>query len=205
MKRLSVCTFISFTFLLPQVLIGADFELITTPADAEVFVYEQFGEKPTKAGNTPLKMDIDQLQSYTQSKTFYTLEIQKPGFETLRFIMMKIHGADLKLNLKMEVSREISNVKKHDKLMSDLFEVQKIVRARNFGDAIAKLKILERDYPNFSIINELMGISYYMNKDIENALSMFRLAFSKNPDNSDAFKMKVYLEKKLGIDTEVGK
>src|SRR5690606_24299241 len=102
------------------------------------------------------------------------------------------------------ISQEILTVKKHDILMADLFNIQKLIRSNNYSEALAKLEILEKDFPNFSIIPELKGIAYYMSKDIEKALSQFRTAFSKNAENRDAFKMKVYLEKKLGIDTELG-
>lgn len=204
MKMKSVICTLLVLFIIPS-LHGADFELITTPKEAEVFVYEQFGESPQKIGNTPIKMEVSQFYSYTKSDTFFTMEIRKEGYDPIRFIMMKAGDAELKMNLKMDVAKEITTIKKHDKLIADLFDVQKLIRSNNFGEALAKLELLEKDYPNFSIIPELKGITYYMNKDIEKALSQFRAAFSKNSENRDAFKMKVYLEKKLGIDTELNK
>ena len=195
-------TFTSF-LLLASNSFGAEFEFKTTPTEAEVFVYGEEGDVPQKVGNSPLKMDTSQFFSFTKSETFFTMEIRKEGYETVKFIMMKTGAADFKMDLKLEVSREIRTIKKHDKLIAELFDIQKLIRSNNYGEALAKLELLEKDFPNFSIIPELKGISYYMSKDIEKALSQFRAAFSKNSENRDAFKMKVYLEKKLGIDTEI--
>lgn len=205
MKIQSVLTAFIFIITLTLVNLGfaAEFEFITTPKEAEVFVYEQFGESPQKVGNTPVKMEMDQFYSYTKSTTFFTLEVRKEGYEPIRFILMKTGSADLRLNLKLEVAKEITTIQRHDKLIAELFDIQKLIRANNFAEALTKLESLEKDFPAFSVIPELKGITYYMNKDIEKALSMFRVAFSKNSENRDAFKMKVYLEKKLGIDTEL--
>ena len=204
-KNSFITTLITLTLLTITSAYAADFEFATTPNEAEVFVYDKFGESPQKVGNTPVKMDINQLYSFTKNETFFTLEVKKEGYEPVRFLMMKAGDVDLKMDLKLEVSKEILTIKKHDLLMAELFNIQKLIRSNNYSEAINKLELLEKDFPNFSIIPELKGITYYMSKDIEKALSQFRAAFSKNSDNRDAFRMKVYLEKKLGIDTELGK
>jgi hypothetical protein len=38
---------------------------------------------------------------------------------------------------------------------------------------------------------------------MENSLSYYRKAFALNPDNVDAYKMKIYLEKKLGVTADL--
>ena len=68
---------------------------------------------------------------------------------------------------------------------------------------INKLEDLEKKNPRLSIIPELRATAMYLNKDVEGALSYYRKAFSVNPDNADAYRMKIYLEKKLGVDSEM--
>src|SRR5690606_4290950 len=105
--------------------------------------------------------------------------------------------------INLKIDKAIINLKEHDALMNKLFDVQKLVRGRNFSDAISQLSNLESQHPSLSIIPEMKATAYYMSKDVEKALSYYRKAFAINPENQDAFRMKVYLEKKLGVDSEV--
>lgn len=194
------------TFLLVFLAMGAaygeDIEIKTTPEDAEVFISAGPGKKEIKLGNTPLKMPSEDVFGQTgQSKSIF-VTVKKEGFDTYRVMMIKTPGVDYKMEILLNISKEITTIKKHDLLMAELFKAQRMIRANNFGDALNKLTDLEKDYKEFSIITEMKGITYYMQKDLNNALSMFRLAFSKNSQNRDAYKMKVYLEKKLGLDAE---
>jgi tetratricopeptide (TPR) repeat protein len=115
----------------------------------------------------------------------------------------KTTEADLELTANLELDEAISNIKDHDLLMNELFNVQKLVRGRNFTDALKQLDALEKKHPQLSIIPEMKATTYYMNRDIENALSYYRKAFALNPENADAYRMKTYLEKKLNLNTEV--
>jgi tetratricopeptide (TPR) repeat protein len=109
----------------------------------------------------------------------------------------------MQLTANLELSKTISNIREHDLLMNNLFDVQKLIRGKNFRDALTKLDELEAKHPLLSVIPELKATAYYMNKEVENALSYYRKAFALNPENSDAYRMKLYLEKKLNVDTEV--
>ena len=135
----------------------------------------------------------------------FVIELKKPGHNTYRVLLAKTADVDMELTANLELDQAISNIKEHDLLMNQLFDIQKLVRGRNFRDAVMKLDDLEKKHPGLSIIPELKATAYYMNKEVENALSYYRKAFALNPDNADAYRMKVYLEKKLGIDSEVNR
>jgi len=62
------------------------------------------------------------------------------------------------------------------------------------------LKLLENSEKNLSIIPELIASTYYLKKDMANALTWYKKAYRVNPENKDAFMMKSYLEKSLGTD-----
>jgi tetratricopeptide (TPR) repeat protein len=131
------------------------------------------------------------------------LELKKDGHDPYRVLVAKTANVDMALTATLELSQAITNIKEHDSLMNELFDVQKLIRARNFVDAINKLEDLEKKNPRLSIIPELRATAMYLNKDVEGALSYYRKAFSVNPDNADAYRMKIYLEKKLGVDSEM--
>lgn len=192
-------------FLFALNLYANEFEFISSPADADVFVSKGLNESPVKIGKTPLKVTGEEIFRHINDQKTFEINIVKEGFDTYRMMMIKSEKANFKMDVKLSINNEIKTIKKHDLLISELFEVQRLIRANNYSDALTRLDQLEKDNKDFSIISELKGITYYMKKDINNALSMFRLAFGKNPKNYDAYKMKVYLEKKLGIDAEDGK
>ena len=177
-------------------------EIKSNPEEAEIYVLSDESAAPQKIGKTPFKQDLKELiQTYVKKNNF-VIELRKDGYESYRILLTKTSNLDVELSVNMEVSREIQTIKKHDLLVVELFDVQKLIRGKNFVDAMNKLNELEKKYPHFSIIAELKATTYYMQKDVEKALSYYRKAFALNSDNVDAYKMKVYLEKKLGIDTE---
>ncbi len=171
------------------------------PEGAEIFIVT--GDKPVRIGATPFEANLTEvMNNYVKSNSFL-VEIKKPGHTPYRLLIAKTTEIDLELMATLELDREISNIKEMDSLMNQLFDVQKLIRGKNFGDAILKLNELEKKHPAISIITEMKASAYYMNKEVENALSYYRKSFALNPDNHGAYRMKIYLEKKLGVDSEV--
>ncbi len=188
--------------LLPLLGWAEKIEIKSNPEEAEIFIMTDDAANPQKIGKTPFSQDLKELiQTYVKKNTF-VFELRKDGYEPYRVLFTKTSNLDVELAVNLEVSREIKTIKKHDLLMVELFDVQKLIRSKNFADALNRLNNLEKDYPHFSIIAELKATTYYMMKDVEKALSYYRKSFALNSDNVDSYKMKVYLEKKLGIDTE---
>jgi tetratricopeptide (TPR) repeat protein len=180
---------------------GSKLMIKSQPEGAEIFILN--AGRPIRLGATPFEANLTEIiKTYVKSNSFL-IELKKAGHIPYRVLMAKTEDVDLELTANLELDQAISNHKEHDLLMNQLFDVQKMIRGRNFRDALLRLDDLEKKHPTLSIIPELKATSYYMNKEVENALSYYRKAFTLNPDNTDAYRMKVYLEKKLGVDTEV--
>lgn len=171
------------------------------PEGAEIFI--NTNGKPVRLGVTPYETNLTEvMKNYVKASSFM-IEIKKSGHNPYRVLLAKTDDVDLELTANLELDQAISNIKEHDALMNQLFNVQKLIRGRNFADALEQLTQLEKKHPSLSIIPEMKATAYYMNKEVENALSYYRRAFALNPDNHDAYRLKVYLEKKLGVDSEV--
>lgn len=189
-----------FSFLDPAQ--AQEFEFKTTPAGAEVFVKVDADKKPVKIGVSPIKMPAEEVFKISGASKSFIIEVKKDGFEPYQIMLVKTPHVEYKMEVLLNVSKEIKTIKEHDLLIGELFKAQRLIRSNNTSEAIAKLDELEKDFKDFSVISELKGIAYYMQKDLSKALSMFRMAFGKNSKNTDAYKMKVYLEKRMGIDAE---
>lgn len=193
-----------FIFLIFHTYVYAqEFEILSTPSDVEVFIKKTPKDTPQKLGKTPLKLKANEVFSKIGEQKTFLIKLVKDGFKSYEVVLVKSENVDMKLDFLLEINPKYKIINKHDLLISDLFKVQRLIRSNNLSEAITKLEGLEKENKDFSVITELKGIAYYMQKDLNKALSMFRLAFSKNPDNQDAYKMKVYIEKKLGLDTEI--
>ena len=193
-----------FIFLIFHTYVYAqEFEILSTPSDVEVFIKKTPKDTPQKLGKTPLKLKANEVFSKIGEQKTFLIKLVKDGFKSYEVVLVKSENVDMKLDFLLEINPKYKIINKHDLLISDLFKVQRLIRSNNLSEAITKLEGLEKENKDFSVITELKGIAYYMQKDLNKALSMFRLAFSKNPDNQDAYKMKVYIEKKLGLDSEI--
>jgi len=183
--------------------LAADIKIESQPSEVEIFIQSDANEKPNLIGKTPFKQDLDQLiASYVKSNSFI-ISMKKKGYENYNVLFTKTSSVDVNLTVNLKVDPKISKIIDHDNLMMALFNVQKLIRGRNITDAIKQLDELEKKYKDFSIVAELKATAYYMNKDVENALAYYRRAFALNSGNIDAYKMKVYLEKKLGVFSDI--
>lgn len=199
MSRLIYIIF--FITLLPLNGLCAKLVIKSQPEGAEIFIATN--GKPVRLGATPYEANLTEvMKTYVKASSFM-LEIKKSGHMPYRVLLAKTEDVDMELTANLELDKAISNIKEHDFLMNKLFDVQKLVRGKNFQDALNQLSELEKKHPALSIIPEMKATTYYMNKEVENALSYYRKAFALNPENHDAYRMKVYLEKKLGVDSEV--
>ncbi|MFZ4713675.1 MAG: tetratricopeptide repeat protein [Bacteriovoracaceae bacterium] len=199
----------TLTLMLFSVCIGSamaqKIDIKSNPEEAEIVIYSDESSPPQKLGKTPYTANLKDLITTYVKKNNFIIELRKEGFEPYKVLFTKTTNLDVELAVSLEISRTVKTIKKHDMLVTELFDVQKLIRGKNFGDAIKKLDLLEKDNPQFSVIAELKATTYYMMKDMENALSYYRKAFSINSDNVDSYKMKVYLEKIMKIDTEIKK
>lgn len=196
--HLSKIFLLFFFFLVTRVSTGGEIKIVSNPVESEVYIQSGNG-KSIKVGKTPFNQDLDELiQRYVKSSSF-VIEVKKKGYRDYRVLFNKTSNVDIELNANLEVSNDTNKIQEYDIMIGDLFESQRLIRGKNYKDAILKLNELEKKYKQFSTIHELKGIAYYLDKDIEKSLSFFRKAFAVNPQNADAYRMKVYLEKKLNV------
>lgn len=182
-----------------RVVRSSDFQITSTPDKALVYIRETSKNKRTKLGETPLKIKIEDIFSnYTADRTFI-IEIEKDGHKDYNLLMALVNSADVNLDVKLKISQEVELTKKFDYISAQLFEAQRLMRDKSYSNAIEVLNALAKDHGNLSVVFEMLGSAYYLQKDFQNSLSNYRKAFGLNSENTDAYNMKLYLEKALGI------
>lgn len=184
--------------LLSTMTYSATLTVNSNPSDCNVYVVDKNGKK-VSLGSTPYKAQMENLQSNYGSDGPIQIEVYKPGFEAYSISVPFLKKGDVDLNANLKVEKNIRLAQDFDFLVSDLFDVLRLMRGKNLDIAFAKLEKLEVKFPHFSIIHEMKGSISYMRKDFKNSLSFYRKAFGINPKNMEAYKMKSYLEKKFNL------
>lgn len=184
-----------FSFAAP----ANELKIDTSPEGAEIFVKKNPDDEPVKIGNSPYSGKVEDVrQKFNLGQTFF-LELRKEGHEPYHILLAPISKSKIELSFKLKISRDIELTKKFDSIANQLFEAQRLTRDKNFENALKILDEIEKEEKYLSITNEMKGGIYYLKKDFNTALSYYRKAFSINAENKDAYSMKLYLEKSLGI------
>lgn len=191
--------FLILILSLQTVVLAKTLEVKSVPDKADVFVRNPTTNQLTKVGTTPVKLDFDNIaQNYTKSKSF-VLVLKKKDYEDYRVLLTRPKSADVALLANMSLINISENTRQYDILISELFDAQRLIRSKNYDDALRKLSSLEEKHRDISTIYEMKAMAYYMKKNITESLSYYRKAFSVNPGNKDVYTMKTYLEKELGL------
>lgn len=201
MKNIKVVLLLSLvtSLIFSSSIFAETLEVKSVPDKAEVYVRNPATNKISKVGTTPVKLDFENIaRNYAQSQNF-VLIIKKENYEDYRVLLTKPKSSDVTLLANMDLINVAENTKKYDVLINQLFDVQRLIRSKNYDDAITKLTVLEESNSEISAIYEMKAMAYYMKKNVNESLSYYRKAFSVNPANKDAYTMKEYLEKELGL------
>jgi tetratricopeptide (TPR) repeat protein len=176
----------------------------SSPQDCEVSVINPMNGAKTLLGKTPYDTDMDQLKANIGDNGVIQLDIHKPGFQRYHMALPVVGSSDVKVFANLEVENDIKLTQDIDLLMADLFDVLRMVRVQDFSNGMKKLELLEQKFPHYSIIYEMKGMISYLRKNFKEALNFYRKSFGLNPKNREAYRMKVYLEKKFNVNTVQG-
>lgn len=186
--------FISLFIFIPLTF-AREISIQSSPKGAEIIIVNSKGVVPI--GKTPLKLDWDMVAGKAENENSFQLKISKEGYISENIYISNLGKNNIFLNTQLKLDYNAKYVKKIDSLVGELFKAQRLVRSKNYQGAIKLLEDLENKHKHFSVIYELKAGAYYLNKDFNKALSLYRQAFEVNPNNLEAFKMKNYLESKF--------
>jgi len=197
MKKLFFTLLVS-TFIVTGIQ-AEEIAITSNPEEVNIFVKNAQTGQELNIGKTPYKGDVDALTANVANGSVFMIELRKDGFEPYRILFTKAGKSDIAVNVNMEVSKDMSMTQDFDLLTGDLFDVQRMVRTKDYQSALKKLEMLEKKFPHFSIVYEMKASVFYLMKEFKRSLTFYRKAFATNPKNRDAYRMKMYLEKKFKV------
>lgn len=188
--------------LLPVISKGNYLNINSNPSNSDVFVINPTTNKRVKIGRTPFEIQMQEVVTNFSESQVFLIEVVKEGYEDYRVMVGQVGSNEVNLAVNLSPVKTIIEQKQTDELMAKLFDIQRQIRTKDYSNAIDRLMSLDKKFPNYSIISELIGSAYYLDQKFKEALSYYRKAFSINPENKDAFIMKNYLEKKFNLTLE---
>ena len=156
----------------------------SNPSQAVVKLSGDDGEI-RELGKTPLALNFSEV--FVNSKNV-KLIIEKRNFETEKIIISK---PPIKTNYNISVSlirdsttdSQIETQKKLEKLATKIAEALMKIQKKKFRDAESLLMRLVDEFPNISVVYDLLGNVYYMMGDRVAAKAQYLKADSINPNN----------------------
>jgi len=195
----------TLTIIFTSNLIASEISILSNPVGGIIYVKDAKKGDRIKVGETPYKGNLDQLVQNISSKAAFIVEVTKVGFDPYRILLTKTGSMDIELDVNLQISKNIEMVQDLDLLTGDLFDVQRMIRVKDFKSSLSKLDLLEKKFPHYSIIAEMKGSVFYLLKEYKRSLGFYRKAFGLNPENREAYQMKVYLEKKFNVNKKKDK
>jgi len=185
--------------IFPQIAFAKKFKVNCNVKDGLIYVLDTKTGVPKSIGKTPLDIPLSRLEQYLKDGNVLQLSVEKDGFKPFSILIPVIKDTDLEIYADLDVENDIKMTQDIDLMVADLFDALRMIRLKDLDSAIAKLDALAKKFPHFSIIYEMKATSYYLNKEFKRSLNFYRKAFGMNPKNREAYKMKIYLEKKFKI------
>lgn len=179
------------------------FNVKSDPSESIVYVRELGSSDYKKLGKTPLVTTFEELKTYFVNSSVFMLEVRKEGYQPYRVVVNDLAKADMEMLLNLQPEEDFLKYQEIDKNVADLFEAQRLLRSKQYDEAITLLNKISEDEPFLSVVPEFLGSAYYLKKDNRRSLDFYKKAYRLNTNNKDAFVMKNYLEKALGV-TKVG-
>ncbi len=184
-----------FSFIIVATLLTAcaasDLKVTSTPEQADVYLaYE--GEQPVKIGQTPLRID-ERISSANRGK-YVTIQIKKDGYKT-ESVLIPLNP----LKSTVEISTSLDEAKLPEtcqnqtaaveKISKGIADAQSMLKIGNVSAAQTRLIALINDYPNVSVLHDLLGNAYYISKNLTSALESYQRSLNLDPTNADTQRM----------------
>lgn len=173
--------------------------ITSNPTESDVFVVDSKTGERSRLGTTPFEGPVSDVLERSSDGNSLFVELEKPGFEKYRVFLASFGKSDIDFKINLEVAKDMRMVQDMDFLMSDLFDVQRMIRGQDFSSALEKLDLLKDRFPHFSILEELRGSVFYLTQEYTRALTAYRRAFALNAKNRDVYRMMIYLERRFNL------
>lgn len=190
MKKINIFVFAIMALML-SACTSAALKVTSTPEKAEVWISSE-REQPQKVGETPLYIDRSSISKGAGKQL--TVKIQKDGFLPETVVMpISSMGDGIEISAKLSESKAAlmcsNQGASFEKLAKGVANVQLLLSRNQYGEARGQLSSLLSDFPEVSVLHDLMGNVHYLSKNLEAAKISYQRSVDLNPNNPDTRRM----------------
>lgn len=167
---------------------ASNLRVVTFPPGANIYFVDGQSKQETPVGQTPLELAPEAFGD------FISLEIERKGYRSVRFLYPSISGYSGELNLALvpqkanEKQAELLSVNRGavNNILSDLFLLQERILSRNIEQANQFVERMDAVYAELAIFQVLKGNLALLQKNRELAVISYRKALAIDPGNTSA-------------------
>ncbi|OFZ82445.1 MAG: hypothetical protein A2583_03870 [Bdellovibrionales bacterium RIFOXYD1_FULL_53_11] len=157
----------------------------SSPDNAEILMRRE-NDVPLKIGKTPMTLTREVAPGiFSDSVELY---VAKDGYQVERILIPQSRfGVRSRWSVSLQPSMgDGKNLQSlYTGLAQGIAEAQKEIYLKNYRQAETKISTLLARYPNVSVLYDLLGNIYYMQKDLDKALDAYRRSVALTPDNHE--------------------
>ncbi|MCB0412766.1 MAG: tetratricopeptide repeat protein [Bdellovibrionales bacterium] len=186
---------ISIFFLITGCSVGV-MNIQSSPEGADVYL-QAGSQQPNKIGQTPMNISSQTVNSLPVDS--FKIQVKKEGFDTETFVIPKImfsSSIDISTKLKEDTLAESCKDQNSaiEKAVRSVALVQFHIQQKNYLQAESVLSSLILEFPNNSVLYDLQGNVYYLQKNVDAALTAYKQSLKLNPNNPSTRRMVNKLE-----------
>lgn len=175
----------------------------STPDSADVVLIAK-DHAPVKVGKTPIEIDSRNFPVLFQETL--QVEVSKEGFSPLSAVVPRLPTGGvgrLNVNLQATALPQVcqNQAESANTLAKGIADAASLVSRKRLDEAGRLLEELSTKFGTVSVIHDLLGNVYYLQKNLERALESYRRSNRLNPNNIDTLRMIERIEKVQGRGT----
>jgi tetratricopeptide (TPR) repeat protein len=168
----------------------------TLPPGGEVYLKSKSNDQYEMVGTAPFQITAAEFREKYAVEGPFGIEGRLSGYMNQSVIVSELPtNSDLNVFLTLKSESEAMQSMKLNSTMDQIFESQRLVKVGRYDDALVQLNLLQQQNPNLSVIFEMQGGVFYIQKNYPKALDAYEKAARLNPNNLEVASMKKYLEK----------
>lgn len=167
-------------------------------ADVSISIGDQ---APRKVGKTPLTLEATTVpELYRES---LQMQVTKEGHQTVSVLIPRMQmGASGSINMSLNESALprvcTSQLESANQLAKGIADSASLVQRRRLDEATRLLEDLAIKFSTVTVIHDLLGNVYYLQRNMARALDSYRRSYRLEPNNIETLRMIERIEKAQG-------
>ena len=114
------------------------------PTGAKVQVRNMESKTSQSLGETPLTVEGSTLEDKKIGDGMLVVELEKLGYHKQTLILTEVVDVDAEISLNLKPIDETEMAASFDKATEKMFEVQRLIRGKNYGKALSLVKEIKK-------------------------------------------------------------